>query len=562
MTDLVAAIGILALGLTISWVIFLSLWKCFNRIRLVRILGGRYAINRIDDPSGFPGLGEAIRSRILDELSFASRGARTLQTVDGPDGLVPIQVPPLSDQFKALSSLVNLLLRQDRFVVTVTALPPLAREAAIHVRLSRSTGRVLESRRFTEPINDSDDPSDAYIDAAMQAGSWLAFMLDKNSRSRFVKGHKRRTQLLGTESWLSYAWLCQGIRHASSPSDQIDWYHAALRVDHRNIGALIALGQRLTMYSDPSMRSTVDVGVDHLELALNQLSDRRDGMRRWLRWEYPHSCANPRWYQATYVLTGALLNYYSAFESSSSPCEAERLSEAVRLGTQLARAGGATQLTLASRWRALAIHRNRRAELQRLFREGGIELVGMLAGAKEFLEMQRGYLDDCEYDWKSQDRKELWKLLSKLDPDRPSMLPPARYLLCVQECGDTPGVSTVRSMDIATHYNRACFYACAGPDDYDNAMQELRHCITHISAEPSVPWGPYSDIRWTVLWANQDPSLQALRENRRREFDDLMRLANRRLHPQMAETDRMHVWRWQKFSDLMHQLGLPIHLAF
>ncbi len=248
----------------------------------------------------------------------------------GPDALVPSQIPPLPDQVKGLAPIVNLLLRRDRFVVTVMALKPVRKEVALHVRLSRSTGRVLESRRFTEAFSETKDRVEAYSGAAMMAGCWLAFMLEKYARSRFATSS--RLEMLGTGSWLSYAWLCRGLRDpqpigngktwVKAIEDSKAWFNAALRVDHRNIGALIALGQRKTIGFGVGQEE-MDDGVRHLGLALDQLEQleqQRLGMSRILRLQYSGTCANSQWYQVTYALAVAYTNYCAEFlDDNPSP---------------------------------------------------------------------------------------------------------------------------------------------------------------------------------------------------------------------------------------------------
>ena len=282
--QIVALAGLAVLLLVLLWIAGLLVWKAVNGLRLVRVIGGRYTISHIEDPPGAAGVGQAVRNRIADELNFARRSARTLQNVDSPDAAVPIEVTALPEPVKGLAPMVNFLLRQNRFVITVTILPVTSGVAELHVLLSRSSGKVLESRSFAEPIGRAGSELEAYTGAAMQAGAWLTFMLDKYVRSRFAGNGDRRVELLGTRSWESYAWLCRGLRHARSEKEQIAWYNAALRDDHRNIGALIALGAQLARDS-----GSMDFGIRHLEWAREQLGDHpgghraREGMRKVLR---------------------------------------------------------------------------------------------------------------------------------------------------------------------------------------------------------------------------------------------------------------------------------------
>jgi hypothetical protein len=520
LTIVAGAIALAAVALTVAWIVFLLLWKTLNVLRPFRILGGRYALSNITDPPGFVGIGEIVRSRVGDEIHFARKGARTFQNVDGPDALVPSQVPPLPDDLKGLAPLINLLLRRDRFVVTIIALRPVRGMVALHVRLSRSTGRLLESRRFTERIDEMEDAAQAYSGAAMLAGSWLAFMLEQYARSRFARNP--RLELLGTGSWLSYSWLCRGLRHSESVGDSIAWYNAALRVDHRNIGALIALGRQMVMGSDASERDKMNKGIEHLKFAREQLgSSPRLGMSTIFRVEYPSARANPQWYQATYTLAVAYRNYYAAFFDAADPCPVEYLTEAVRLGAELARATAATRLTLASNWRRWAIKANRREDLHKAFRREDSDLASIVAVSKACLEMQQSWNDEPALPlpgWEPADKTALWKLLSRIDPDHLESLPPAANLRMAQECGSAPGSNQKCHLTPKTRYNSACYYACI--HDFEKALIELRHVFAHMSPKPK---GGTENVNYPsrdlfIDWANKDPALRQLRDVKELEF--------------------------------------------
>ena len=537
-TVIVSAAGIIAfvaMALTAVWIVFLLVWKILNWSRLFRIRGGRYALSNISDPPGFEGIGEIVRSRIGDEVHFARKGARTFQNVDSPDAMVPSQVAPLPDEFKGFASLVNLLLRRDCFVVTVIALAPVRGQAALHVRLSRSTGKLLESRRFTEPIGDTrnvaklyENAPEAYSGAAIMAGSWLAYMLEKYARSRFNAPHM---QLLGTDSWLSYSWLCRGLRHAQSIQDSIAWWNAALRVDHRNIGALIALGRQMSMGSDASEREKMNEGLEHLAFAREELrSYQRLGMRNIFRLEYPSACANSQWYQVTYALVVAYRNYYEAFsDDADHPCPTEYLVKAVRLGAELAQATAATQLTLENHWRKWVIKPRYREELQKVFHREDSDLASIVAISKACLEMQRNGKPDAPLpSWKPAGKPALWKLLRKIDPRHPENLPPAANLRIAQECGSTLDGDQKWHLTPKTRYNSACYYACI--HDFPTALEELRHVFTHMSPEPK---GHTENLNYPsresfIDWAIKDPALRQLRAEKELEFNEIINEAKTR----------------------------------
>ena len=517
-----AAIGTIVLLLILAWITGLLVWNGYNRLRLWQVRGGRYAIKQVEDPPGIVGVGQAVRSRIVDELSFAGRSARTLQNVDSPDAAVPTQVPVLPEPIKGLGPLVNLLLHQDRFVITVTALPVLSDKAKLHVLLSRSTGKVLESRRFTEPIGNREDILEAYTGTAMQAGAWLAFMLDKYVRSRLPRNGNRRVELLGTHSWLSYAWLCRGLRHAQSEKEQIAWYNAALRVDHRNIGALIALGKRLT-----ASEESIHFGIRHLQWAREQLSGNRDsgpnreGMSRVLRIEHPGTHADPQWFQATFALAVALLHRHD--HRSPHRIEQGCLTEAVEVGTELAQAIGATQLTLKSWWRRLALRRRRRVELRRILVREDTTLASVVASSKAALEMHdEGKLLAIEPDWQPSRKRELWKRLNKLDLKDLDSLPSAESLLNSQLCSDNCNDEECHLSE-TTRYNRACFYVRG--EKYEKALAQLKLVFAHMSFEPDRDDSEFS--HWLLRWAaKDDPALAPLRANCKSEFEELIERAN------------------------------------
>ena len=545
MGDLAAAIGIVILlvtiGLILAWIVFLFLWKLLNWLGPFRVLGGRYAIGNISDPpgEGRRGIGDVVRSRIGEELAFARRGARTFQDVDSPDALLPSQVPPLPDQVKGLAPLINLLLRRDRFVVTVVALKPVGNEVALHVRLSRSTGKLLESRRFTEAVSETKDESEAYSGAAIKAGCWLAFMLEKYARSRLARNS--RLEMLGTGSWLSYSWLCRGLhdpqpigngkRWANAIEDSKAWFNAALRVDHRNIGALIGLGQRMPVGFKVKRRE-MDQAIKHLNFALEQLErQRRPGMSRVFRVEYRGACANSQWYQATYTLVVAYINYYTAFrDDATCPCPICYLEESVKLGAQLARATAATQLTLRSRWRKRAIKGNRRKELQKVFRREDSDLACIVAIGKVLLEMQQN--PDHEPDkplpgWKPVDKPALWRVLRKIDPDHLESMPPAQNLQEARECGDRPSSHQICHLTPKARYNSACYYACI--HNFEKAFEELGHVFSHMSIEPRDVPDNYLSREWFIEWAQNDPMLKQLPQEEMRKFEGIISDAKARL---------------------------------
>lgn len=550
MGDLAAAIGIVTLivtiGLILAWIVFLFLWKLLNFIRPCRILGGRYAINEISDPPGEErqGIGDIVRSRIGDEVAFARRGARTFQDVDSPDVSLPSQVSPLPDQVKGLGPLINLLLRRDRFVVTVVALKPVRKEVALHVRLSRSTGKLLESRRFTEAVSETKDEAEAYSGAAIKAGCWLAFMLEKYARSRFANS---RLEMLGTGSWLSYAWLCRGLhdpqpigsgkRWANAIEDSKAWFNAALRVDHRNIGALIGLGQRMSLRFKVE-RKEMDAAIRHLKFALEQLErQRRLGMSKIFRLEYCGTCANSQWYQATYALVAAYTNYYEAFyDDSTCPCPILYLRESVRLGGQLAKATAATQLTLKSHWRKWAIKENHRKELQKVFRREDSDLASIVAISKARLEMQQNLdhkPDKPLPDWKPGDKPALWRVLRKIDPEHLDSLPPAQNLQMGRECGNTPGSHQICHLTPKARYNSACYYACV--HNFEKALEELEHVFSHMSIEPRDVPDNYLSREWFIGWAQNDPTLKQLREEEKFKFEGIVSDAKNRIKSEIQQ---------------------------
>lgn len=519
-----AAVGLITLLLILAWIVILLGWNITNWLRLVRVIGGRYVINHVGDPRDVEDAGQAVLSRIVDELNFAGRGARTLQSVDSPDAAVPVQVASLPEPLKALAPLINLLVRQNRFVITVTLLPVTSDEADVHVLLSKSTGRVLESRRFTEPCHDKGDELAAYTGAAMQAGAWLAFMLDKHMRSRLARDGNRRVELLGTRSWQSYAFLCRGLRHAQTEAEKTAWYNAALREDHRNIGALIALGAILAR-SEQSMH----FGIRHLQWAREQLGDgtgghrHRAGLRRALRLEYPGTHADPKWFQATYALAIALLHRHDNRHRRQRHDEQGCLIDAIKKGTELAQAIGATQLTLASWWRRWAIQRGRRVELRRILDREDTTLASVVAASKASLEMQHpGYLLPPDPAWQPCDKRKLWKRLRGLDPEDPASLPPAESLLNAQLCSARCTGDEECHLDQRTRYNRACFHVRSG--NYDKALEELKLVFAHVSAEPGQD-SEYSRklLRWA---ADRDPALDSLRGNRQAEFTELIERAD------------------------------------
>lgn len=521
---LAEGIALVAMALTVTWVLFLLLWKLLNLLRPFHILGGRYAISDIIDPPEYKGIGEIVRSRIGDEVAFARKGVRTFQNVDSPDALVPSQVPPLSNELKGLGPLINILLRRDRFVVTVIALAPVGNRVTLHVRLSRSTGKLLASRRFTEPVG-KEGETEAYSGAAMMAGSWLAFKLEQYANSRFAKNPS--LHLFGTGSWLSYAWLCRGLRHTQSIDDSIAWFHAALRVDHRNIGALIALGKQMSMglgYST-SERENMDMGIRHLEYAREQLISQRLGLRKIYRLEYPCTRANPQWYQVTYALVVAYRNYYAAFSDAADPCPFDYLERAVQLGAELAQATAATELTLISTWRKWAIKGSRRKELQKAFRRDESDLASVVAISKACLEIRQNWNHQPDVplpDWEPSNKHELWKLLRKIDPRNLESLPPAQNLRIAQECGSIPGSNQQCHLTPKTRYNSACYYVCI--HDFEKALEELRLVFFHVSSEPrgAAENVNYTSRKWFIEWAIKDPELKQLRADKGDEFNEII----------------------------------------
>jgi hypothetical protein len=498
-------------------------WNCLNRLRLIRVVGGEYAINHIEDPPGTTGVGHAIRSRIADELSFARRSARTARNVDSPDAAVPAQLAALPESIKGLTPLLNLLLRQNRFVITVTVLPLTSENARIYVMLSRSGGTVLESRSFAVPAGNKADAIEAYTAAAIRAGAWLAFMLEKYVRSRITWTRGHHVELLGTRSWESYALLCQGLRHATSEDERLAWYNAALREDHRNIGALIAFGGTLATHE-----KEIDFAINHLEWARKLLGGdsagrgNQEGMRKALRFEHAGTHADPQWFQATYALAIALLHRHdlAAGPDRQPHDETKCLADAIKKGAELAQAVGATRLTLASRWRRLAIQRGRRAQLRMILGREDTTLASVVAASKASLEMQEaGHLLPVEDGWKPCEKSELWKRLNKLDSEHPDSLPSAEGLLNAQLCFLGCDNDEECHLDQRTRYNRACFYVRS--EKYDKALRELSVVFAHISSSSGQADGDYS---YRLLdWARKDdPALRPLRSHRTAEFKELV----------------------------------------
>lgn len=507
----IAALAVLAALVVLLWrpVSWLG-----RRTRAHALFGskGRYVVKDVADPPGLPGTGSVVRARILDEVFEARQGARTMTVLDGPGATLPSPVVELPANYRWLTPLINSLIPRP-YETSVTALPPDGGKVSIKVVLGTSRGKVMDTRRISEAIRE-DAVTEAYSEAASRAGVWLAFMLAKYAQPRrLVWRRDQRVVIFGTESWQSYALLRRGQRSAGTTA-QVDAYKAALFEDPCNVGALARLGH--LQGDEPGSLNSLSQGIDHLNRADHLLSGKADGMTA-LHVGYPGTRADPRWYQITYQRTVAYINRYYARAAHDAVAEAD-LARALRLGVELARAVGATQRTLASRWRRWSILRDRHHDLQELLNRDGLDLASLLAGPVAVIEKRNSWRESPPGLAQTVPHRfgssyEFWKLLSELVPPAPNTLewdgPSSSTLLAAQlEFADLTAPeanSAENSLDSflpwRVRYQRACVLVELGR--YEDAVDELSLVLDYASS--------FSASSLLVVdWVKKDPALRPL----------------------------------------------------
>ncbi|MET4590704.1 hypothetical protein [Arthrobacter sp. 754] len=480
---------------------------------------GRYVVKDVSDPPGCPGTGAVVRARILDEVFEARQGARTMTVLDGPGATLPSPVVELPANYRWLTPLVNSLFTRP-YETTVNALPADGGKVSIKVVLGTSKGKVMETRRISETVRGG-AVTEAYSEAASRAGAWLAFTLAKHAQPRrLVRRSDQRVVIFGTESWESYALLRKGQRRTEL-TEQMDAYKAALFEDPCNVGALARLGH--LQGNEPANLDTLSQGINHLSRADHLLNGKADGMTTF-RFALPGTRADPRWYQITYQRTVAFINRYYARAAKDGFAESD-LAQALSLGVELARAVGATQLTLASKWRRWSIMRDRQHDLQDLLDRDGLDLASLLAGPLAVIEKRNSWKDAPStlaqiVPHRFGTTYEFWKLLAGLHPPGVESTlewsgPSSRNLLAAQlefatlstPEGNRAEDSLGSFLPWRVRYQRAC--VLVEMELYEDAVDELSLILDYASS--------FSASSLLVVdWVKKDPALRPLfRQSRR-----------------------------------------------
>jgi hypothetical protein len=518
---LLTIVSVLAIG----WIVLVVLQKSINALPFMRPIGIGYSIQEVEDPprGQVRGAGQIIRMRIIDELHYSRKGPRTLQHVDGPEAPLPSLIGALPEPMRGWAPIVNTLLRRDRLVVWVTALRPLSGRAAIHVRLCRSSGKVIAYKRFEEPLM-GDDAVSAYNGAAMWAGAWLAYEIAKFARSKASERGYASVELLGTGFWESYAMLRRGLE-SEAPNEQRAWYDAALREDHQNIGALIALG--CLEAQEVENRKTMGQGIEHLDLAHELLKESDKGLGKGIGriWNpCPGTHADPQWFQCMYSLTVARLHRYCASMKTvpHAPNAGDDLDKALRLGVDLAQGVGATQMTLSSWRRRRAIPARQRKAIQTVLDREDILLANAFVTPRALQSKPPATRGERPPDRSRppsvdptntfRDKREYWEKLAALSSDEIDKIPPAESLLDWEDQIFRNRSDILAHVNYRRLYNRACTETQLGL--YAEAMSDLTLAFRHMSSAAPVLEGRRLPPTFLVDWAQKtDPALGWLRKH-------------------------------------------------
>lgn len=496
----------------------------------------RFLLQTPTDPPGHEGIGEVIRTRLLDELRTARKEAQTLTEMDGANAGVPKALLALPEKWKWIEPIFNRLIAPRHFVVTATPLRADCEQVGLHIQIGSSTGTVLEARQFAEaPISKStgdrpiEDRSCVYRSLSITAGSWLAFMLTKRSRSR--RHAHEPVVLFGTDSWESYAMMRHGVHSNGSVADKRKWHNAALWEDHRNIGALFELAKLDSLDFNPE--ASLKHGIRHIELAHDLLAGDWRGLRMWLKpFQHSGTRVDPRWYQATYSLAVHCANRYCALSDISNFAQLARedLARSLELATELTQAIGATQLTLASPWRKFSVERHYRHEISDLLKGEALDLATVLIlplsceeELHEHLKERRRFV--CEFhtsyrdvNW-SHDSNDLWKFFSTFSLSGSTAVNVRKFrihtqdLLDIQDHWVTAGLPHTReallTLPWKLRYQRACALVRVGR--MQEAINLFVQIFDHAASIPPLVHGKRSGSE-IVTWALNDPMLEPLHQ--------------------------------------------------
>ncbi|KPJ94475.1 MAG: hypothetical protein AMJ53_05175 [Gammaproteobacteria bacterium SG8_11] len=508
--------------LLLIWILALTIRKLWLQRPWAKPRPCQVIIDEIDDPRTDLKVGHDLRERLAEELSHASSPATRLSRVSQP-GATPIpQVENLPSAISFLGPLLRWARTPVRYHVVTEVHLPVNKVAALSVTIHNDRGELEVRESFSMKIEDEERVT--YLELGTLAGAWVVFELQ---RLQFPKSRAHELRVLGTTRWKSYGMFRRGERVALTEricghdSRDMKFFDHALAEDHNNIGALIVVGKWQSR--NVTKQDEMKKGIEHLQRARRLLGD--DSLARAGRFRaVPGTRKDPLWFQATYELAVAYLHRFASSEeylnnqpTNLNKVEYDQFTDQIRgdlknglnVATELAKAIGATQLTLGRRWGQREIPANARRSLKLMLHQDAKYLIGVLAGSKASSEwIENGHLfqknkkkappslvlDDA-----------LWNWMCKLEYNN---LPSARDLVQVVE-------DKKENAGWATLYNLACFYSRAreAVKAYDYLEQYFEHLV-----------GRRKEIQ--VTWAKCDPTLKLAREDNKMKakFDKLLTL--------------------------------------
>lgn len=568
---------------TVAVIIFLLLIR--NSFRR------RYVIKCAEGAESHQAVQVALRSQITNELHVARKEADTLTRIDGAEADIPAPAVSLPDKFKWAEPVVNGWLGRRSLSVLVRPYGITDKKIEVQVELHSSSGQILEQRHFSQSV-DKMTGVDLWEKVGTLIGAWLVFMLAHHSRTRRQRKKCEPVRIFESESWESYAFMRMASHvPEGSKSEKREWLNGALWEDHRNIKALVDLA-RLDMHDSDYLRSSA-TRKNHMEVARDLISDERRGFETWRQWEFPGARADLTWYQTTYALLGFYINRHCALMDYRSAAEIGRpvradgegpafpvhqvtdlveeqrayevraqddLTQALRLGRELALAVGATELTLRSRWRKWSIPRKRRRELSYLLNRDGADLATLWVAPMAIMDSRATNAHpegahDIARDWVIVDDvsalsiEEVYKLLVCLAVySAPRGTPRARRLAQRLQAGlERKGLHFVKNgigpdvtsegyrphsmslltiqeqlsekqyglqasgrevMSLKMRYQRACAWALLGAKN--ESVNELLQVFDHYS-DVSPMSNRIRSSHDMLVWAKTDPTLATLR---------------------------------------------------
>ncbi len=538
--DVAVFVGNLAFGLILALgvgALLLGLWRRADSPKCV--------IEDIENPHTDLKIGSDMRARIIEELDRANAPASRMLRVDGPSTGVGV-VQSLPSSLKVIGPLIDWLRRPRYFRVVVYAHGPQTKRAAVSVTISNPRGGVVDSHTLRGREGETD--AAAYIALSVDVAAWTLFRIKQELRRR---GSTRPVQIMGARSWRSYAWYRRGVIASEASAE---CFHKALALDHRNVAALVELGDIQTRPRVAASSETFAAGLKHLKLALELVADATDYRgpkdrvrylseayyRRGLRVLRKNGTEiDPLWYQASYKLARAYLH------RAMTPGAEKKadLRNGILKAFALVQAIGATMVTLRG-WRRFAIRPSACASLHRMFDEDAAFVLALYAGALAAWEQRTAPPCAAEQDASRISFEQLPdKLLTTTVPWEDAGEHALRSADLKQLLGDEAKYSRADM-----HYNVACYLAQR--KEHSEAIDSLRDSSEHLNGEELAEW---------VEQAELDPSLRPLtEENARSRFAGLLNEMRRRAEPRI-QPQPVVIFLWQPVPALNDRpaLGPP-----